>query len=321
MPRKENRPVKPLRMLLVASCASIAALFAVVFSAGSTSQTSAAIVLDPEEQAFVTLINNYRAQNGVGALTIDPSIQGAAEWMSADMGQYNYFSHTDHLGQTPWTRMCNFGYCYSTYKGENIAAGYSTAAAVFEGWRNSPGHNANMLNANYKVMGIGRVVTLGSTYTTYWTNDFGGYVPPAQPAAPTNTPAPTNTGAPAVTPTPVPTAAPTPAPTATPAPTPQPGCPATDNDCDGYTNSAEIVMGTDPNKGCPANTIANDELPQAWPPDFDDNRSVTINDLLAFKPLFAYNAYGARFDLRADGVIDIQDVFAIKSAFLTTCTP
>ena len=42
--------------------------------------------------------------------------------------QKAYFSHTDSLGRDPWTRMCYFGYCYNTWKGENIAAGYVTAA-------------------------------------------------------------------------------------------------------------------------------------------------------------------------------------------------
>jgi len=57
--------------------------------------------------------------------------------------------------------------------GENIAAGNSTASATFTQWKNSSGHNANMLGANYTVMGIGRA-TGGGQYGVYWTNVFGG---------------------------------------------------------------------------------------------------------------------------------------------------
>ena len=53
-----------------------------------------------------------------------------------------------------------------------------TAAAVFQGWKNSPGHNANMLSANFKVLGVSLVYVSGSPYGSYWTTDFGGYVDP-----------------------------------------------------------------------------------------------------------------------------------------------
>jgi uncharacterized protein YkwD len=201
--------------------------------AASARATSADPQLDSEEQAFVTLINNYRSQNGLGPLSIDWEMQASSDWMSADMGQKGYFSHTDSLGRDPWTRMCDFGYCYNTWKGENIAAGYETAQSVFIAWQSSPGHNANMLGAHYTAMGISRVYTAGSTYGWYWTNDFGGVNSNATPPAsatpttsttPTPTPSPTPTPAPSVTPTrtPSPTLTSSPSPTSTPTLTPTP---------------------------------------------------------------------------------------------------
>jgi uncharacterized protein YkwD len=183
--------------------------------------TSADPQLDSDELAFVTLINNYRAQNGLGQLSIDWEMQASSDWMSTDMGQKAYFSHTDSLGRDPWTRMCAFGYCYNTWMGENIAAGFSTAQSVFTAWRNSPGHNANMLGANFNAMGISKVCTTGSPYGCYWANDFGGVnsgsLPPGGATA-TPTPSPT----PTLSPSPAPTASPTPIHTATPTPTPTP---------------------------------------------------------------------------------------------------
>jgi uncharacterized protein YkwD len=41
-------------------------------------------------------------------------------------------------------------------------------------WQNSAGHNENMLNENYRVIGIARVYSSNSTYRWYWTTDFGG---------------------------------------------------------------------------------------------------------------------------------------------------
>lgn len=133
--------------------------------------------LDSEERAFVDLLNNYRRQNGITTpVQVSITLTNAARWHGADMGQKGYFNHIDSLGRDPFARMAAFGYAYQTAKAENIAAGNSTAAATFEQWRNSPGHNQNMLNPAYHAIGIGRVHTPGSTYGYYWTNKFGGFV-------------------------------------------------------------------------------------------------------------------------------------------------
>ncbi|MBI1764861.1 MAG: VCBS repeat-containing protein [Acidobacteria bacterium] len=154
--------------------------------------------LDSEELAFVQLINNYRQQNGLAPLQVSVTLTNAAKWMSADMAARGYFSHTDSLGRDPFVRMAAFGYNYQTYKGENIAAGNSTALATFNQWKNSAGHNQNMLTSAYTVMGIGRVAAPGSPYGYYWTNDFGGYVDQIIPIGPPPSPTPT------ATPTPLP---------------------------------------------------------------------------------------------------------------------
>ena len=133
-----------------------------------------ALGAEQEEAVFLQLINEYREQNGLPVLAINSYLQTASQWLSEDMANKNYFSHTDSLGRDAFQRMADFGYDLSTFKGENIAAGYATAASVMEGWKNSPGHNANMLNSNYRVIGIGLAYEESSNYGWYWTTDFGG---------------------------------------------------------------------------------------------------------------------------------------------------
>lgn len=181
-----------LRYLSIIFLASLALSLSFIYPITPHAQTTT--TLDAEEQAFLTLINNYRQQNGLSPLQASVSLTNAAKWMSADMAAKNYFSHTDSLGRDPFVRMASFGYNYNAYKGENIAAGYSDAANTFNQWKNSAGHNANMLNANYKVIGIGRVANTASTYRYYWTTDFGGYVD--QVISPTGNPTPTPTPTP-----------------------------------------------------------------------------------------------------------------------------
>jgi len=179
-------------------------------------------LLSDEEQALLGYINDYRIQNGLDPLTISPTLTEAAGWMSQDMGDKDYFSHTDSLGRSPFQRMAASGYdceAYNTWCGENLAAGVAAGSETFELWRNSPGHNGNMLNPNYVVAGIAAAFNQDSTYGWYWTLDLGGFDEGGE-APPTATPQPKPTALPPTpTPPPVETPSPSPTPIASPSPT------------------------------------------------------------------------------------------------------
>ncbi len=187
-----------------------------------------AAALDSEETAVLDLINQYRSANGLGTVSLNGALNNAARWMSDDMANNNYFSHTDSLGRDPFVRLGDFGYTYNTWKGENLAAGIDSAQEAFDLWKGSPGHNANMLNPNFKVIGIARAYSASSTFGWYWSTDFGGQEDVAPPPAPPPTPVPAPPAAipvqpvPATPETPAPTPAPTPVPTEQPTDTPAP---------------------------------------------------------------------------------------------------
>lgn len=147
--------------------------------------TTESACLNTSEAQFLTLINKYRAANGRAALKVSKSLDVSSFAHSKDMATRNYFSHNTlspllagQSGALPWDRMKDAGYGYSTSKGENLAAGtgYSSAEAVFNAWKASSGHNDNMLNSNYRVIGIGFASVPGSRYSNYWTTNFGGTV-------------------------------------------------------------------------------------------------------------------------------------------------
>lgn len=141
--------------------------------------------LDTEEWAFLTLINNFRAQNGSGPLQVSVTLEASSRWMSNDLAAKNYFSHTDSLGRSSGARIQAFGYTYYPW-GENIAAGNSNAQNTFNQWLNACdpdgsgqctyAHKVNMLNGSFKVIGIARAYGPSATYGWYWTTDFGGVV-------------------------------------------------------------------------------------------------------------------------------------------------
>jgi Cysteine-rich secretory protein family/RTX calcium-binding nonapeptide repeat (4 copies) len=125
----------------------------------------------------VALTNQFRAQNGLAPLALNAELSNTAQFHSQDMASQDYFSHTGKNGSSPWDRAEMFGYGM-TAMGENIAAGQTTPAAVVEGWKNSPGHRANMLNASYTEIGVGYEFLAADTgavnYSHYWTQFFGG---------------------------------------------------------------------------------------------------------------------------------------------------
>ena len=133
--------------------------------------------LDAEEQSFLMLLNQYRAQNGLGAVTACTSLNRAAQGHSEDMRDQDYFAHEGKNGSKFFERACDA--CYDlgcgpkTAMAENIAAGNATGQATFTQWKNSAGHNMNMLGSAFKVIGIGRA-TGGGQYGIYWTTVFGG---------------------------------------------------------------------------------------------------------------------------------------------------
>ena len=215
--------VRRLRKALLLGPLAVAAIALIL-----TGSPRPAAALDSEETAVLDLINQYRSANGLGTVSLNGALNNAARWMSEDMANNNYFSHTDSLGRDPFVRLGDFGYTFNTWKGENLAAGIDSAQEAFDLWKGSPGHNANMLNPNFKVIGIARSYSASSTFGWYWSTDFGGQEDVAPPPAPPPTPVPAAPAAVPVEPvpttpeTPAPTPAPTEQPTVTPAPTKAP---------------------------------------------------------------------------------------------------
>jgi uncharacterized protein YkwD len=78
-------------------------------------------------------------------------------------------SHDGSNGSTPWDRSKAAG--YDNAIGENVAMGYRDAASVMDGWMNSPGHRANILNCSAKAIGVG--LAKASDGSPYWTQLFG----------------------------------------------------------------------------------------------------------------------------------------------------
>ena len=151
-----------------------------------------------EELSFLTLINQYRQQRNLEPLQLSLALSNASRWMNNDMITNKYVEHTDSLGRNPSQRLKALGYNYNTYTGENLAAGVNTAQEALDGWLNACDpdannqctfdHRKNILNPNFKVIGISRVTDPSSPYKWFWTTDFGGYIDDTYPISGSATP-------------------------------------------------------------------------------------------------------------------------------------
>ncbi len=114
------------------------------------------------------LVDDERAQAGCGSLESQSQLDAAAQGHAEDMADNDYFDHTSLDGRSPTDRARDQGYQGGV--GENIAYGYPNAEEVMIGWMNSEGHRANILNCDYRYLGIGIADRDG---TLYWVQNFG----------------------------------------------------------------------------------------------------------------------------------------------------
>jgi uncharacterized protein YkwD len=130
-------------------------------SGGSGSSTVAGEVL--------RLVNVERDKAGCKALSSESHLVAAAQKHTDLQADQNTMSHQLPGEASMGDRVTAAGYKWRGL-GENVAAGYTSAASVMDGWMNSPGHKANILNCNFEEIGVG--LAKSSSGTQYWTQVF-----------------------------------------------------------------------------------------------------------------------------------------------------
>jgi len=127
-----------------------------------------------DEARTVYLGNLARRQNGAPPLRWNQQLTHAARWFSWDSVENRpdpYCGHQDTQGNWPGTRALFWG--YKGFSGaENAFCGYVTPEYAIEGWMNSPGHRASLLDPNSREIGLGYYRREGDG-RGYVTQDFG----------------------------------------------------------------------------------------------------------------------------------------------------
>jgi len=102
---------------------------------------------------IIALTNAKRAQNNLGPLSSNSSLSSAAAAKAANMFRENYWAHNSPSGKTPWSFITAAGYRY-VFAGENLARDFSDANSVVNAWMDSPSHRSNLLDNNFKEIGV-----------------------------------------------------------------------------------------------------------------------------------------------------------------------
>lgn len=106
-----------------------------------------------DERRMLEMVNQERRKVGLKGLEGDDDLKEVGRAHSADMLRRGYFSHNTPEGVDPFERMEQAGIIYQV-AGENLAYA-PTVEIAMSGLMNSPGHKANILKPEFRLLGVG----------------------------------------------------------------------------------------------------------------------------------------------------------------------
>lgn len=104
-------------------------------------------------EQIIQLTNIKRAEHGLDPLVINALLANAAQAKAVDMFSNNYWAHYSPQGKSPWSFISAIGYKY-IYAGENLARDFNDSQSVVNAWMASPTHRSNLLDENFKEIGV-----------------------------------------------------------------------------------------------------------------------------------------------------------------------
>ena len=137
--------------------------------------------ISPER--LIALTNEQRTSHGFSPLTNNSVLNEAARRKAGDMFSLDYWAHNSPTGRTPWVFFKEVGYSYA-FAGENLARDFDSSNAVVTAWMESPTHRENILNGDYREIGMAVVNgTLEGVETTLVVQFFGSPIASEKPVS------------------------------------------------------------------------------------------------------------------------------------------
>jgi uncharacterized protein YkwD len=175
-PTSQSSPTTPIVVLPISSPPVSSPPSSTAPTSGSSTTTigipSVSTVMTAQEQGIVDLVNQQRAQAGLGTLQVNTQLVEIAHIQSTDMAELGQMAHELPGAALPTlqSRAQYAGYSFLLL-GENIAFNYPDDNSVMNAWMNSPEHRANILDPSYTQIGVG--IAYDSQGEPYYTQEFG----------------------------------------------------------------------------------------------------------------------------------------------------
>jgi uncharacterized protein YkwD len=118
------------------------------------------------------IINAYRKEKGLKPLKLSPELTAAAKAHATDLAKWDRISHYGSDGSNPWDRVKRTGY-KARLTAENVGTGQIDFNEVMKGWKDSPGHNKNLLMSDADHMGVALVQDPKTEFKSFWTLVIG----------------------------------------------------------------------------------------------------------------------------------------------------
>lgn len=124
---------------------------------------------DEFEQRVLDLINQERAKAGLAPVRYNGALDNAAEKHAKQMGLVGKMAHEGIGDGDPGERARAEG--WRNAWGENVATGQTSPEQVVREWMASPGHRRNILDPNFRSMGVSYVTAANGR--SYWAQELG----------------------------------------------------------------------------------------------------------------------------------------------------
>lgn len=132
------------------------------------------------EKEVLNLVNEIRIKHKLEPVVWQEDLARASRYHAQDMAFDDYMEHATYdRKNNRLVKICGTfdrieKFITMPYLAENISAGRTTAKATVDGWMKSTSHRGNILNPNFKYLGVGYAYKENTVYLHYWVQDFGG---------------------------------------------------------------------------------------------------------------------------------------------------
>jgi uncharacterized protein YkwD len=158
--RRSSR-LKGVSMRVAAFCVLVGLSLAGCASDASLTPTDAVLSSSTHDAASAAaLVSAYRVAHGLSPVTVDSNLNRAAEHQARAVAAAGRLSHGNFV-----SRMDQYG--IAGYSAENLSAGAGTVDSTITRWKNSPGHNSNLLMPQARKIGFARA-DANNRYGRYW---------------------------------------------------------------------------------------------------------------------------------------------------------